>query len=319
MEQTISIIVPVYNAAKTLARCVDSLTGQTYENLEILLVNDGSRDESLSLCREYAASDSRIRVIDKPNGGVSSARTAGLDAARGDFVLFCDSDDWVEPDLCESMLEQYRPGDTVICEADRKDIQSEHSCLTEEAERKNILNFTLLACALWNKLFIRSAIGTLRFHEELRLGEDFCFVMEYLSRVDGKLRFLYRRLYHYNVDTAGSLSKRAPDMEQCDAFCRYLTCAMEALGAVDAPSLQIRNRMVMHHFVWFLEDTAQNPEPTVAKKISSARIVGQYPSFRTCCKRYTADRNSIFVWLVRHHRTTLLMILLLIREKLSAK
>ena len=96
MDELISIIVPVYNAEKTLRRCVRSLMGQTYRNLEIILVNDGSKDGSLGLCREFAGEDARIRVIDQPNGGVSSARNAGLDAATGKFVMFCDSDDWTE-------------------------------------------------------------------------------------------------------------------------------------------------------------------------------------------------------------------------------
>lgn len=317
MEQTVSIIVPVYNAAKTLARCVDSLTGQTYENLEILLVNDGSRDESLSLCREYAASDSRIRVIDKPNGGVSSARNAGLDAARGDFVLFCDSDDWVEPDLCESMLEQYRPGDTVICEIDQPNYRETHSDLTEEVPRAKILHHFLLAPSPVNKLFLRSAIGALRFHEELRLGEDFCFVMEYLSRVDGKLRFLYRPLYHYNVDTAGSLSKRAPDMEQCDAFCRYLTCAMEALGALDAVSIGTRNDHFNWHFDSLLMETAERTDLTRKQKFACADRIAGLESFRKCCADLREDRNPVYLWAYRGGHARLAMCFLLLRKTIK--
>ena len=99
MEKTISIIVPVYNAEKTLARCVRSLMAQTYRNLEILLVNDGSRDQSPAICQRFAQEDGRIRVIDKPNGGVSSARNAGMEIARGKYLLFVDSDDYIAPEL----------------------------------------------------------------------------------------------------------------------------------------------------------------------------------------------------------------------------
>ena len=92
----ISVIVPVYNVESYLPRCVDSILSQTYENLEIILVDDGSKDASGSLCDAYAQKDSRIRVIHKKNGGLSSARNAGIDAASGEYLAFVDSDDWIE-------------------------------------------------------------------------------------------------------------------------------------------------------------------------------------------------------------------------------
>lgn len=102
----ISVIVPVYNVEKYLARCVDSILAQTYGNLEIILVNDGSKDASGVICDDYAAADSRIRVIHKENGGLSSARNAGIDAAVGEYLAFVDSDDWIEPQTYEWMMEQ---------------------------------------------------------------------------------------------------------------------------------------------------------------------------------------------------------------------
>ena len=228
MEKTVSIIVPVYNAEKTLERCVRSLMAQTYGNIEILLVNDGSRDQSPAICQRFAQEDGRIRVIDKPNGGVSSARNTGLDAARGDYVMFCDSDDWVEPDWCESMVSLCGPGDMVICEIARADLETEHDAETEDAERRELLHYPLLACSPVNKIYARDVIQRemLRFRGNLSLGEDFCFVLAYLCQIDGKLRFLYRPLYHYDVSTEGSLSKKAPSLEQCDTFCQLVTASM---------------------------------------------------------------------------------------------
>jgi len=92
----VSIIVPIFNASDYLGRCVESLLKQTMKSLEIILVNDGSTDDSLQICHFYAKDDKRIRVIDKPNGGVSSARNLGLDVARGEYIGFVDPDDWVE-------------------------------------------------------------------------------------------------------------------------------------------------------------------------------------------------------------------------------
>lgn len=103
-QTKISVIVPVYNTEAYLPACVESLLAQTHENLELIFVDDGSKDGSAALLDAYAERDPRIRVIHKPNGGVSSARNAGLDAATGDFIGFADSDDWAEPDLFEALL-----------------------------------------------------------------------------------------------------------------------------------------------------------------------------------------------------------------------
>lgn len=100
----LSVIIPVYNVEAFLTRCVGSVLNQTYDNLEVILIDDGSRDGSGGICDDYAARDSRVRVIHKENGGLSSARNAGLDAAGGDYIAFVDSDDWVEADAYAHML-----------------------------------------------------------------------------------------------------------------------------------------------------------------------------------------------------------------------
>lgn len=105
----VSVIVPVYNIKEYLPRCVESLLSQTYEDLEVLLVNDGSADGSGTLCDEFARRDRRVRAIHKENGGLSDARNAGLDAAEGDWILFVDGDDYLVPFAVERLMEQTRP------------------------------------------------------------------------------------------------------------------------------------------------------------------------------------------------------------------
>ncbi len=100
----ISIIVPVYNIEKYFHRCVDSILSQTFTDFELLLINDGSNDNSGAICDEYAAKDARIRVFHKENGGVSSARNLGLDNAKGEWITFVDSDDYVKPDYLSNLL-----------------------------------------------------------------------------------------------------------------------------------------------------------------------------------------------------------------------
>ena len=105
-QPKISVIVPVYKVENFLDRCVESIVGQTYENLEIILVDDGSPDNCPAMCDGWAEKDSRIRVIHKENGGVSSARNAALDIATGDYIGFVDSDDWIEPEMYSSLIQQ---------------------------------------------------------------------------------------------------------------------------------------------------------------------------------------------------------------------
>ncbi len=107
MDFIVSIIVPIYKAEKYLSKCIDSLLGQTYHNLQIILVDDGSPDCSGEIIDQYADRDDRILPIHQTNGGVSLARNTGLDAVKGDFVTFCDADDYLEPDYVESLLDLY--------------------------------------------------------------------------------------------------------------------------------------------------------------------------------------------------------------------
>ena len=105
MIDKVSIIVPVYNIENYIRVCVESILAQTYESFELILVDDGSKDNSGILCDEYAAIDSRVKVIHKENGGVSSARNTGLQQAKGKWIMYVDGDDWIEPDMIESLIE----------------------------------------------------------------------------------------------------------------------------------------------------------------------------------------------------------------------
>ena len=103
----ISVIIPVYNAEKTLHRCIDSILAQTFSDFEVLLIDDGSKDKSGEICDEYARKDSRIKVCHKENGGVSSARNTGLSKAMGEYVIHCDADDFIEPEMLDLCIEGF--------------------------------------------------------------------------------------------------------------------------------------------------------------------------------------------------------------------
>ena len=189
----VSVIVPIYNAEKLLFRSVESVLRQSMPDWELLLVNDGSTDGSLAVCREYEKNDARIRVTDKPNGGVSSARNAGLDAAAGEYIAFLDSDDCYEPDALENLLREAERADASVVIGSVKEVFPDKGNAEKDiffspcvmTETKDILHQFLLdpngLFVCWNKLYRRELIGDLRF-ESLTIGEDALFVTELLKR-----------------------------------------------------------------------------------------------------------------------------------------
>lgn len=325
MEKLISIIVPVYNAERTLHRCVTSLMEQSYPNIEILLVNDGSKDASLEMCRGYERQDSRIRVIDKPNGGVSSARNAGLDVARGEYIMFCDSDDWVSPLWCEHMVRNHIPQNLTVCEIawGGPDAETKDQQLSEETivERNRFLQFSFVMCPPWNKLYERNAIqkSDLRFSGDLRLGEDLIFVMEYLCNVQGHVRILPQRLYYYDTSTEGSLSKRSATMEQCDLFYHRLTAAMETLKATDEKCVYNRDWHVMTQFENMLITTAENKGMSFWEKMKLAAAIEKMDSFYSCSGQVIQWGNWIYTGLFQRKSAKGIMLYLILRAAMAER
>ena len=177
----ISVIVPVYKVEKYLDRCVESIVNQTYKNLEIILVDDGSPDNCPAICDAWANKDERIKVIHKENGGVSSARNRGIDAATGDYIGFVDSDDWIEPDMYELLADNAKKYDADISRCGYFVDWPDHIAqvgnggilLYEDIERRcEMLRSYHLVSALWNKIYRRELFEEERLDESLRITED---------------------------------------------------------------------------------------------------------------------------------------------------
>lgn len=320
MTEKISIIVPVYNAEKKLERCVASLRGQSYENIEILLVNDGSRDNSLNICQKLAQEDGRIRVIDKPNGGVSSARNAGLDGATGEFVMFCDSDDWADPAWCACLMENYQPEQLTVCDFYWDEVPAlSHREPTETVKKQDYLHQSKLMCGPWNKLFSRKVMEEhhIRFSETLSLGEDFVLCLTYLGAISGDVRYVYRQLYHYDTSEEGSLSRRAPRLSQCVECYQKVTAGMEKIGATDAESLQVRNQLIGPHFERYLKGVAQDQSLSIARKLREAETVRRLEGFRATCAQGIQWGNPVYLWCMQHGcvKLGMLYLLLVLRMK----
>ena len=209
----VSIIIPVYNAEKTLKKSLDSVLAQTYKNLEIIIINDGSKDSSLEIIKSYQAKDPRIVLLDQPNSGVSTARNNGLAKCTGDYVKFHDADDSIPPEAVEKMVKKLEEtnSDMVVCGYD-------HVCLKSFLEER-VYNFQNLkdlrrfcedmpACATpWNKLFRREVL-TEKFDKDVKFAEDDLYNLSIFKNLKN-VYFIKEHLYDYYVappDPNGELS-----------------------------------------------------------------------------------------------------------------
>lgn len=182
----VTVIVPIYNAERTLKRCVESILQQTFSDFELLLIDDGSTDKSGNICDEYAEKDSRIRVFHKKNGGVGSARNIGLDNTKGEWITFCDSDDYVEPDWLDIFMANCNKYDLVVqgfIDEGEILLQSQTSVSYSGNNRKGLSVLeTNKIVGYIVKLFKTEIIQkhNIRFNENFRLREDEDFVLKYI-------------------------------------------------------------------------------------------------------------------------------------------
>ena len=214
----VSIIVPVYNAAPHLAGCIQSIRRQRYTNIEIILVNDGSKDVSLPICDMYAQVDSRIKVLNKPNSGVSATRNMAIDQARGEYIQFVDSDDWLDPNATRLLVERAEEtgSDLVISHYCRVDVDrmsihgflDEVGILTQAELARQLMEepASFYYGVMWNKLYRRSIIQQhdIRCSEDITWSEDFLFNLEYI-RYAQKFCALQTPIYYYRK-TEGSIT-----------------------------------------------------------------------------------------------------------------
>ena len=205
----ISVIVPVYNVEKYLDRCVESIVSQTYKNLEIILIDDGSPDNCPQMCDDWAKKDSRIKVIHKENGGVSSARNCGLDEAKGEYISFVDSDDVIHSQFYEIMAKNIGDADIIYCEYKNftNEISFDEADNFEiEVNKRNdvFLNPKFSFYIVWNKLIKKNLLNNLRFDTELKNAEDTWFAFKLLSNCN-KVVYIKTPLYGYLIRSTGAV------------------------------------------------------------------------------------------------------------------
>ena len=212
----ISVVVPVYNAQKTLSRCIESIQKQTYPHLQLLLVNDGSKDDSLSICLEYASRDSRIKVIDIDNGGVSNARNTGILNSDGDYVTFIDSDDYVYDDYLETLYTNNTDAHLLMCgythitSQERTDVLYSKNKI-EDLDVSKFFDVYMAGMmgSPCNKIYDLHFIKQhqLLFNRSFTLGEDLLFNLAYIQMKGYRqLRIVNKPILYYDHASEGTLS-----------------------------------------------------------------------------------------------------------------
>lgn len=207
MNSLVSVVVPIYNMQKYLERCIDYLLNQTYKNLEIILVDDGSTDCSGTICDMYEGSDNRIVVIHKKNGGVSSARNAGMNVATGIYIMFIDPDDYIVNNAISEMVNYIEKYDVDLVESSyaKFEIDNDFTIIQKEkcgriSSIEGIGAFLkwngLITSFCWGKLYKTKIAKQISFNTDLRVGEDAVFVYEYLKR-SNDIYIINDALYRY--------------------------------------------------------------------------------------------------------------------------
>lgn len=215
VKELISVMIPAYNAEKYIGRCLESLKNQTYSNIEIVIVNDGSKDNTQLICEEYVNKDSRFRLINQKNGGEGAARNKGLSEAKGKYLCFVDADDYVYPEFVENMYkmkQEYQAG-MVICgftELKEQEIINQTSgdiqIMNQEDAMEKLLKEDSFKGYVWNKMFDMDIIrnNKLQFDKSLAVWTDVLFVFQYMLSIE-KVIFNPKPMYYYiYVETSAS-------------------------------------------------------------------------------------------------------------------
>ena len=230
-KNLISIIVPIYNVEKYLDRCIESIINQTYKNLEIILVDDGSPDNCPKMCEDWAKKDKRIKVIHKENGGISEARNVGINNATGDYIAFVDSDDFIDKEMYEKLLQNLirTNSDISICsmiyyyENDQiKELKNNDASFFIYDDIKkydNLFNENVFSfIVVWNKLYKKEIFKELRFPKD-KINED-AFIAHQLLNLSHKIVYTKEKLYYY-VQHENSIMHQEFNIKKLDELEAY--------------------------------------------------------------------------------------------------
>lgn len=321
----VSIIVPVYNVEKYLARCLDSIIAQTYKNLQIIVVDDGSTDNSGKLCDEYAKKDKRIEVYHKKNGGVSSARNIGIKNAKGEAVGFIDSDDYVEPQYTETLVKSMLDNDSDISICGFKKVYvgksdtiiryKDGACFDKKTFVNKIMNVENAFGVCHMKLIKKEVIGENAFDETLTVGEDALFMVSISANVD-KVSYVGQALYNYRINQSSVV--RRYDKNYLKKYEQSMQQMKEKMNAMYGGSFsKSYNNYVSYHAMLVLVNYCCNPKNSSKKQ--SIKELYQSPILSAGVKNANYDDLSkakkISLFCLKHRITPACQLIGYYRQK----
>ena len=328
MEGLVSIIVPIYNAEKYLKECLDSLVGQTYRNLEIILVDDGSKDKSGKICDEYAKQDSRVIVIHKKNNGVSAARNSGIEKATGNWIAFVDADDWIQRNYIESFAHEIEPDIDIICcgykringnKVEKVNNNQDIIVLNSMEFIEKLLNVQNGYGFVHTKFFKKTAIDDIRFDTNLKVGEDALFNIEVASKIR-KVKIINKSLYNYRISPESTVKKYDPgyvdkyqkSMQKCFD---YINVNFENNNDI---ILNVEN-YIAYHVMLIAINYCYNPDNPTKKRKQQLKEVCNIKLFKKAIKQSNFNDLSItrkiMLFTLKFKLYTLTSIICKIRQK----
>lgn len=232
MNSLVTFILPVYNAESTIYRCLDSILKQTYCDYEVIIVDDGSIDNSGKICDSYSLNDNRFRVVHKENAGVASARQLGVSLATGEYVIHIDSDDWIESNMLSDMMNEISDADILVSDYyyNTKHGQTyvrQVDCTTSEELLEKIIKGEVFG-SLWHKLIRRNLYQNIEFNTDLTFCEDQLLLFKILTTYQCKVINLHKAYYHYECNE-GSITQRT-DRDYFDNKIKYEDYALQVLS-----------------------------------------------------------------------------------------
>lgn len=302
----ISVIVPIYNVEKYLRRCIDSIINQTYKNLEIILVNDGSLDGSLDICKKYKKIDSRIKLVNKNNGGLSSARNEGLKIATGDYISFIDSDDWIKEDMYENLLNnaiKYNADISVGGVADllekedsyeviKSDFDGVHKieCISRE---EAIEKFLMEPWAAWDKIYKREVHENLYFPLG-EINEDEAIALKLLDKCNNIVydnKVFYNYIKRKNSITTSEFNEKKFDWyKHCKNNLNFIEKKYPKL-------IKLAEKRLLDSMLWSLNSMIDiNKDYEEYRKDIILNIKSRSKSF--CSNIYVSKKSKFWIYII---------------------
>lgn len=305
----VSIVIPVYNVENYLKKCLDSIINQTYTNIEIIIIDDGSTDASIEICNMYA-NDFRVKIIRSENCGVANARNLGVEVATGQYITFVDSDDWIESDFVENMLDKIKKTNSDILfsncyDVNENEVNINKSILKEELQMGyEFLYYDFFdkkrhAFSIWGKLFKSEILKNKKF-KNLKYGEDTLFLFELLNKKSKIYLTEYAGYYYLNRAT-GAMNTLNNYQKSCNSLFGAKIILEKGLTLKNKKIKRLCQKKITNDLFWYLKSAlnfgisnkeiiSKIKETSYYKKVSVKGIVIYIYSLNISCFRFVINK-----------------------------